>query len=88
MPKTKKKVKSQETDGAYLLKIVLYVIIGAQWVHVSHGTSDFPLPVGLVVGMLFASHDHFQIDRKVEYAILLIATLVGFWTQAGIYITL
>jgi len=93
MAKTKKKKTSkqpQELDSIYFLKILLYVIIGAQWIHLTDnlGNSIVPIPVGLFVGILFASHEHFQMDRKIEYALLLVAALVGFWSQAGIYITI
>lgn len=89
--KTKKQsVRKQavETDGAFFLKIVLYVIIGSQWVFLTdlNQTRQIPLPVGLAIGGLFALHDHFQIDRKIEFAILLIACLVGFWSQTGVLI--
>jgi hypothetical protein len=85
----RKRAKSTELDSAYFLKIVLYLIVGAQWVRLTNsaGTSQIPIPVGLVVGMLFAAHDHFQMDRKIEYALLLLAALVGFWSQVGVYIT-
>ena len=91
MSKIKNKAKRQkpELDSAYFLKIVLYLIVGAQWVRVVNpaGTTQLPLPIGLIIGILFASHDHFQLDRKIEYAILLVAMLVGFWSQIGVYIT-
>ncbi|HVS58915.1 MAG TPA: hypothetical protein VHD60_04265 [Candidatus Saccharimonadales bacterium] len=91
MAKTKRKATPtrQELDSVYLLKLVLYLIVGAQWIRFTNvaGTTQFPVPVGLIIGVLFASHDHFQIDRKIEYAVLLIAALVGFWSQIGIYIT-
>jgi len=92
MSKTKKRNKgnaSTELDSVYLLKIVLYLIIGAQWVRLQNtaGTSTIPIPIGLIVGVIFASHDHFQLDRKIEYALLLLASLIGFWSQVGIYIT-
>jgi hypothetical protein len=64
------------------------VIVGSQWVWLTTDETQIPLPIGFVVGLLFASHDHFQIDRKIEYAILLIAALVAFWTQVGIFIQL
>ena len=89
MAKTKhKKVKNQELDSVYLFKLVLYLIIGAQWLRVGHGNNQVPVPIGLVVGVLFAMHEHFRIDRKIEYAVLLIATLVGFWSQAGFYLNI
>ena len=92
MQKTKQKRsprKSQELDSVYLLKLVMYLIVGAQWIRFTNsaGTTQLPIPVGLIIGLLFASHDHFRIDRKIEFAILLIAMFVGFWSQIGIYIT-
>ena len=78
-----------ELDSVYLLKLVLYLIVGAQWIRLVNtaGTAQVPIPIGLIVGFLFAAHDHFKIDRKIEYAVLLIAMFVGFWSQVGIYIT-
>jgi len=92
MPKTKRKRTSKpatELDSAYLLKIVLYLIVGAQWVHFTNlaGTWQVPVPLGLIIGVLFATHEHFQMDRKIEYALLLIAAFVGFWSQVGLYIS-
>ncbi len=92
MAKTKKNVKKRasnsELDSVYLLKIVLYLIIGAQWVRFSSasGTGAIPVPVGFIIGILFAAHDHFKIDRKIEFAVLLVAMLVGFFAQVGVFI--
>ena len=88
--KTKKKkvvMSRQEFDGIYVLKIVLYVIVGSQWIRLTDGgmTTQIPLPIGLLLGGMFAMHDHFKIDRKIEYAVLLVACLVGFWSQVGLY---
>jgi hypothetical protein len=81
-----KVVDTTEPDSAYFLKLVLYVIVGAQWLRVTTTSgAQFPLPVGLVLGLLFASHEHFQVDRKIQYAILLVATMVGFFAQVGLY---
>ncbi len=84
------KNKKTENDGSYLLKLVLYLIIGSQWVRLVDPslTKQIPIPIGLVVGVLFATHEHFQIDRKIEYAVLIIATLLGFWSQAGLLISI
>lgn len=88
--KTKRRVAkpAHELDGVYILKIVLYLIIGAQWVYLTDPgqTRQIPLPLGLVIGGMFAMHDHFQIDRKIEFAILLIACFVGFWSQTGLLV--
>lgn len=87
--KTKKQHQPKELDSVYILKLVLYVILGSLWLRVTNesGTLQLPLPIGCVFGLIFALHDHFQIDRKVEFAVLLIATFVGFWATSGIYIT-
>ena len=79
--------KSKETDSAYLLKIVLYFILGTFWVRlldISIGSfHDISVPVGLIVGLVFASHEHFQIDRKIEYAVLFAATVLSFYLPVG-----
>jgi hypothetical protein len=86
----KKKQTHTQLDGAYLLKLVMYMILGAQWLRIVDPaqTSQIPIPIGLIIGFVFASHEHFKIDRKIEYAVLLVAMFVGFWSQMGIYITL
>ncbi len=87
--KKKSSKKSQaETDTAYFFKIVMYLIIGSMWVRfVDPGlTKQIPVPVGFIIGMFFAAHDHFKIDRKIEYAMLTVGMFVGFWLQTGIYI--
>lgn len=86
MPKTKP--QTAENDGLYLLKLVLYLIIGAQWLFLSWPAGrHLPLPVGVLIGGIFASHEHFRIDRKIEYAVLLVAMLVGYFAQVGVYIS-
>lgn len=80
------KAAKNELDGVYILKLVMYLIVGSQWVFFvdTELTKQIPLPVGLVIGGLFALHEHFQIDRKIEIAVLLVACLVGFWSQTGL----
>ena len=78
----------QELDSVYFLKLVLYLVIGAQWFRITKGDTQFPIPIGLLIGLMFAGHEHFQIDRKVEYAILLLACFIGFWLPLGLQITL
>lgn len=85
----KAKNTTRQSDGAYLLKLVLYVIVGAQWLFVKTGSgAQIPLPAGLLIGFWFASHDHFRIDRKIEYAVLVVAMLVGFFGQVGLFVSL
>lgn len=89
MPKQKRSNSSPESDGAYLLKITLYAILGSLWLKLGQPLALGPvivsgLPVGLLIGLLFASHDHFQVDRKIEYAVLLVATIVSYYLPTGI----
>lgn len=91
--KQKPKIKKQaeEADSTFLLKLVLFLILGFQWVHIQSSTGgipewQIPIPVGLFIGLWFASKDHFQIDRKIEYTVLLIATFIAFWLPVGIFI--
>lgn len=80
----KKKPKRREADSVYFLKILLYFILGTIWIKVDGRTL---IPAGLIVGVLFASHDHFRIDRKIEYALLLLAAVLGL-IGLGIFINL
>ncbi len=85
MARSKQKV---EPDSVYFLKILLFFIVGALWLRqdfdVLPGISA--LPVGLVIGLLFARHEHFMIDRKIEYLVLLSAALLSYLAPIGIVI--
>ncbi len=76
MSKAIKKSAATETDNAYFLKILIYFLLGMTWVKIN---GYMVLPVGLVIGVLIAQHDHFSIDRKVEYAILIVSAILGLW---------
>lgn len=91
MAKQKAKQKSIEPDSVYFLKLVMYVVLGSFWLKFNApiAIGDFQLhalPLGLFIGLLFASHDHFQIDRKIEYATLIVVTIVTFFVPAGIVV--
>ena len=74
-------------DGVYLFKMVLYLLLGSIWLKASNGEDvAVGLPIGLVVGLLFTLHEHFQIDRKIEYAIMLVAMLFGYFAPYGLYV--
>lgn len=77
-----KRARQTEADSAYILKILLFFIVGSIWVEVT--AWNVSLPLGLVLGVVFASHDHFQIDRKIEYVVLLVAAIVSFVAPVGI----
>jgi hypothetical protein len=83
-----KRKKSGTVDGVYLLKLVLYLLAGVTWLKISHGeTMSVPLPLGFLAGLAFTTHEHFQIDRKIEYALLLAAMLVGYFAPFGVYVS-
>jgi hypothetical protein len=88
MAKAKTKKPSKEIDSTYFLKLVLYLIVGSLWVRIDRSGSVIPLPVGLVIGLIFASHEHFRLDRKIEYAVLLMAMFVGLWLPLGLTIAI
>jgi hypothetical protein len=85
--KTKTKKANADVDMVYLLKLTVYLILGSIWVKVTDGqTTQFPIPAGFLMGLLLVSHDRVQIDRKIGFAVLLIAMLIGFWAPFGIYV--
>ena len=89
--KHKNVAKKSETDSAYLLKIVMYMIFGALWIKFATPLHLGPItlagiPFGLFVGLIFASHDHFQVDRKIEYVVLIVAAVVSNFLPTGIVI--
>jgi len=85
-----KKQTPQEKDSAFVMKIVLYFLLGALWLEITRdGKGIFmPIPVGFIVGLLFVSHDHFAIDRKIEYAVLVISMFVSFVLPIGLVLAL
>lgn len=79
--------RSEELDSVYFLKLVVYLLIGSLWLKVSNGENvQVGLPVGFMAGIVLASHDHIQLDRKIGYAVLLVAMMIGFWLPFGLYI--
>lgn len=77
--------ETNEPDSAFILKVVLYLIISSMWINIyTSPLHRIPLPLGALVALLFASHDHFKIDRKIEYAIILVAMFVGYWVPVGL----
>ena len=95
MAQQKQKSRAKKTtggnvgfDGVYLLKLVLYLLLGSIWLKIQSGSNiSFPIPVGLIVGLILTTHEHFQIDRKIEYAVLLVAMLFGYFAPYGLFIS-
>ncbi len=86
--KAASKPSTLEMDSLFIFKLVLFLILGSQWLYIidSTSTSQIPVPIGAIIGVAFAVHEHFKIDRKIEYAIMLLAMFVGFWLPMGINI--
>jgi hypothetical protein len=69
-----RKSGTKETDNVYFLKILIYFVLGTIWIKIN----GVPMiPVGGLLGVIIAQKDHFAIDRKVEYAILIISAVLG-----------
>ncbi len=71
------------------MKIVFYFLLGAMWVRLvglGAGDATFSIPLGFVVGLFFVRHEHFAIDRKIEYVVLLFAMVLSFYLPVGILI--
>jgi len=88
---TKKKKQTTEKDSTYFLKLIIYIVLGTFWLKFSVPLQLGPIllsgiPIGLFIGLLIASHDHFQVDRKVEYAVLILMTVLSYFLPAGILI--
>jgi ABC-type dipeptide/oligopeptide/nickel transport system permease component len=86
MSKNQNKLK-KEPDSVYFLKIVLYFMLGSLWLQIG-GKNGIVLPIGLVFGLVFASHDHFKIDRKIEIAILLISCILSYVLAIGFVLSI
>jgi hypothetical protein len=85
----KKQSAADSFDGIYLFKMVLYLLLGSMWLKVTTGGDmSIPIPVGLIIGLIFTTHEHFQIDRKIEYAVMLVAMLFGYFAPYGLFINL
>lgn len=86
-----KRSRTTETDSVYFLKLVLYMLLGATWIKfvdpIHLGAFQLNgIPFGMLFGIVLASHDHFAIDRKIEYAILIIMMILTYFLPAGIVI--
>ncbi len=69
-----RKTSARESDNAYFLKILVFLTLGLCWIKIN----GLPLiPGGLVVGLIVAQHDHFAIDRKIEYAVMIVGAIIG-----------
>jgi hypothetical protein len=79
----------EENNSVFFLKLVVLLIVGSQWIYIQESSDwQIPIPVGLVLGLVLVTHEHFQIDRKIEYVVLLFACFIAFWLPVGLIINL
>lgn len=71
-----------EYDSVYFLKILLYLILSTLWLAPD---GKRLIPLGLIIGVIAVQHERFQIDRKIEYAVMLVGAVLGL---VGIGVTL
>lgn len=90
--RTKRIINPVETDGFYLLKLVMVIILGTFWLkfHTPLTIGIVPLagiPLGTIVGIILVRyHERLQTDRKIWYAVLLVVTILTYFSPAGILI--
>jgi len=80
----------RESDGQYLLKLVVVVLIGAVWFKFGHVFYFGPfavtgIPLGMLLGILLVDKlEVHQDDRKIWYAILILVAIASYFLPAGI----
>lgn len=85
-------LKSTESDGQYLLKLVLVVLLGTFWLKFGQPMMFGYIPLaGIPVGMLFGlfvvrKFEKYQADRKIWYLVLIIVTIICYFMPAGVVI--
>lgn len=81
-----------EADSTYFLKLVCVALIATLWIKLQTPISwqGFPigaLPVGTVVGLIgIRLLEKNPYDRRIWYAVLIIVTIITFFSPAGIII--
>jgi hypothetical protein len=81
-----------ESDGTYFLKLVAVVLLGTFWLRFGQPISLFgipvgALPVGMLLGLILVNRlEKIQADRKIWYAILVVVTIICYFTPTGIII--
>lgn len=88
--KAKKKSNTEESDGLFVIKLILLVFLGSIWLRIGVDGAEWgiPLPLGFLIGIILVQHENFQIDRKIEYAALVGSVLVSFFLPFGLVLSL
>jgi hypothetical protein len=83
--KTKTKLqKYKESDLHLIIKLALYLILGTFWISVD---GHKIIPAGVVIGFFVSKMEFFRVNKKVEYALLLVGALFGLFGR-GIIVSL
>jgi hypothetical protein len=62
------------SDFVFLVKCALYLLLGTVWI--AWGGHRW-LPVGVVAGFFLSKIEFLRIDRKIEFALLVVGALLG-----------
>lgn len=88
MPSKTKRV-TREVDSVYFLKLVVYLVLGSFWLRIVFDSgAQIPLPLGLIAGVMLLRRERLQLDKKIGYAILLMAAFISFWLPLGLHIVI
>jgi len=86
------RTRLKESDGQYLLKLVVVIIIGTFWFKFGHvfylgNFAVTGIPLGMLAGLLLV--DKFEVhqdDRKIWYAILILVGIISYFLPMGIVV--
>lgn len=81
-----------ESDGQYLLKLMLVIIAGSLWLKFStpltlSSFTLYALPLGTIVGLIVIYKlEGAVLNRRIWYAILLVVTVISYFVPSGIVV--
>ena len=87
---TKKQKPASEPDSVFFLKILILLIISTMWLRLSSNGEfsgvELNLPLGSAAAIFLVQFDHFTIDRKIEYVVVLLSSFISFFLPIGLII--
>ena len=80
-----------ESDGIYILKLALLLIISSFWIKISTGQASGVAFQGVPIGVLLAllltrKFERNPLNRRIWYLLIIIVGLVSYFLPAGIVI--
>lgn len=88
----KGKERQYERDGAFFLKLVVFIILSALWIRLQVPLEIGPfvvqaIPAGLVIALLLVLKiEKYQFNRKIWYATLILMAILTSFTPVGVVI--